>query len=258
MVTYRVTARSSGVLIMSLSAHLDFQREGQPRLQSALSRDSNVSLYTQKSARSGNGPRHSRWSCDVFRCPCPSRSWMTRDSEKALSRTPRAKPLYGSRRYATTPGAHTATSASFITALAAAAGQTSAVLIKDRPQIHFQRRVSDPEDIALELAEAFAFGDGVGALEIGFQKPDFGNAFGNVIVAASLHLGETVVTNDLDAQERDSRGRLFQVELLAQQPQILALFAFFVRVEARFLEFKIGDGVLHSLADKIDPLLNLR
>src|SRR5450759_5009540 len=83
MVTYRVTARSSGVLIMSLSAHLDFQREGQPRLQSALSRDSNVSLYTQKSARSGNGPRHSRWSCDVFRCPCPSRSWMTAYSESA-------------------------------------------------------------------------------------------------------------------------------------------------------------------------------
>src|ERR1039458_2292214 len=167
-------------------------------------------------------------------------------------------PLSEAPTIRSTPAAHIAPSASFITALAAAAGQTSAVLIKDRPQIHFQRRVCDPEDIALELAEAFAFGDGVGALEIGFQKPDFGNAFGNVIVAASLHLGETVVTNDLDAQERDSRRRLFQVELLAQQAQILALFAFFVRVEARFLEFMIGDGVLHSLADKIDPLLNLR
>src|ERR1035441_10161112 len=161
------------------------------------------------------------------------------------------------RRYVPNPAAHIAHSASFITALAAAAGQTSAVLIKDRPQNHFQRRGCEPEDIALEVAEAFAFGDGVGALEIGFQKPDFGNAFGNVIVAASLHVGETVVTNDLDAQERDSRRRLFQVELLAQQAQILALFAFFVRVEARFLEFMIGDGVLHSLADKIDPLLNL-
>src|ERR1017187_1649695 len=81
MVTYRVTASSSGVLIMSLSAHLDFQRESQPRLQSALSRDSNVSLYTLKSARSGNGPRHSRWSCDVFRCSCPGPSWMTRQPE---------------------------------------------------------------------------------------------------------------------------------------------------------------------------------
>src|SRR5215831_9652994 len=37
---------------------------------------------------------------------------------------------------------------------------TSAVLIKDRPEIHFQRRVSDLEDFAFELAEAIGFGDG--------------------------------------------------------------------------------------------------
>jgi hypothetical protein len=41
-----------------------------------------------------------------------------------------------------------------------AARQTGAVLIKDPPQIHFQRRVSDSEDFALELAEPIGFGDG--------------------------------------------------------------------------------------------------
>ena len=61
------------------------------------------------------------------------------------------------------------------------------------------------EDFALELAEAFGSGNGIGALEIGAQKPDLGNAPGNVIVATPLNLGETVVTDDLDAQQRDSR-----------------------------------------------------
>src|SRR5580700_12349612 len=120
-----------------------------------------------------------------------------------------------------------------------AARQTSAVLIKDPPQIHFQRRVCDLEDPAFELAEAFGLGESVGALEIGVQKPDLGNTFGNIIVAAFLNLGETLVTDDLDAQERDSRRWFFQVELLAERAQILALFPFFVRVEARFLEFMI-------------------
>jgi hypothetical protein len=59
-----------------------------------------------------------------------------------------------------------------------AARQTSAFLIKDPPQIHFQRRVCDLEDPTFELAEAFGFGDSVGALEIGVQKPDLGNTFG--------------------------------------------------------------------------------
>jgi hypothetical protein len=68
------------------------------------------------------------------------------------------------RRYVLSPVAYIAHSASFITVLGAAAGRTSTVLIKDRPQIHFQRRVCDPEDISLELAETFALGDGIGAL----------------------------------------------------------------------------------------------
>src|SRR6266853_1472206 len=98
----------------------------------------------------------------------------------------------------------------------------------------------------------------VGALKTGVQKPYLGNAFGDVIVAAFLNLGETVVADDLDTQERDSRRWLFQIELLAQQAQILALFPFFVRIEPCFIEFVIGDGALHSVDDEIDPLLNLR
>jgi hypothetical protein len=56
-----------------------------------------------------------------------------------------------------------------------------------------------------------------------------GNAFTNVIVAAFLNFGETLITDDLDAQERDSRWWFFQVELLTQQAQILSLFPFFLR-----------------------------
>jgi hypothetical protein len=90
------------------------------------------------------------------------------------------------------------------------ATQTRAVLIKDPSQVHFQWRVCDLEDFTLELAEASGLIDRVGALEIGVQKPDLCNAVGNVIVAALLNLAETVVTDDLDAQERDSRRRFFQ------------------------------------------------
>ncbi len=52
---------------------------------------------------------------------------------------------------------------------------TASVLVKDPPQIDFQRRVCDLKDPAFELAEAFAFGDRIGMLEIGFQKSDPGN-----------------------------------------------------------------------------------
>src|ERR1017187_8376419 len=93
---------------------------------------------------------------------------------------------------------------------------TSTALIKDPPEMHFQRRVCDPEDFAFELAEATGFCDRVCALQARFQKPDFGNAFGNVILAALSELREKVVTDDRNAQERDSRRRCFQVELLAK------------------------------------------
>ena len=97
-------------------------------------------------------------------------------------------------------------SASFDHRSGRSARQTSAVLIKDPPHIHFQRRVCDLEDFALELAEPIGFGDGAGALKTGVQKPYLGNAFGDVIVAAFLNVRETVVADDLDTQDgtRDS------------------------------------------------------
>jgi hypothetical protein len=63
-------------------------------------------------------------------------------------------------------------SASVITALGAPPHE---VLIKDPPQVHFQRRVGDPEDFTFELVEAFGFGDAVDAFEIGGQQPDLDN-----------------------------------------------------------------------------------
>src|SRR5260370_30729559 len=94
------------------------------------------------------------------------------------------------------------------------------VLIRDCPQILFQRRVCDLEYSTSELAEAFGLGAGVSPLQIGAQQPDLGNAFGNVIVAAFLNLGATLATDDLDAQDRDWRPRLFQVGLRTHHPQL--------------------------------------
>ena len=43
---------------------------------------------------------------------------------------------------------------------------------------------------------------------------------------------------------------------LAKSAQVLALFAFFVRVEARLFELVVRDGVLHSMDDELDALLH--
>jgi hypothetical protein len=45
----------------------------------------------------------------------------------------------------------------------------------------------------------------LGALKTGVQKPYLCDAFGDVIVATLLNLGETVVADDLDTQKRDPR-----------------------------------------------------
>src|SRR5215470_4798276 len=74
-----------------------------------------------------------------------------------------------------------------------AGSQSSAVLLEDPLQIHFQRRVCDLEDFTFELAKTVGFGDGVGELEVGVKKPDFGNAFSNIIVAASSNFSERLV-----------------------------------------------------------------
>ena len=67
------------------------------------------------------------------------------------------------------------------------------------------------EDFALELAQPIGLGDGVGALKSRLQKPYLGNAFDDVTVAAFLHLHETVVADDFDAQQRYSRRWLWIV-----------------------------------------------
>ena len=46
--------------------------------------------------------------------------------------------------------------------------------------------------------------------------------------------------------------------LLAQSAQILSFLAFFVGVEARFLELVARDGILHAVHDELDPLLHIR
>jgi hypothetical protein len=96
-----------------------------------------------------------------------------------------------------------------------ASSKTGPVLIEELLQVHFQGRIWKPEDFVPELPEAFGFGAGVGAPGGGIQKPDLGNAFGDVIVATFLNPGETVVMDDLDTQYRGSRRRCFEVELLA-------------------------------------------
>src|ERR1022692_1296461 len=54
----------------------------------------------------------------------------------------------------------------------------------------------------------------------------------------------------------DTSGRLVQMIFLAQRAQILALLAFFIRVETCLLEFMVGDRVLHAMHDELDALLD--
>ena len=42
----------------------------------------------------------------------------------------------------------------------------------------------------------------------------------------------------------------------AKSAQVLALLAFFIRVEARLLELVVRDGVLHTVDDELDALLD--
>jgi hypothetical protein len=84
-----------------------------------------------------------------------------RKSDTPTNRQCRSFPAVGTFRSLVARIAH---SASFYHRSGRAARQTSAVLIKDPTQIHFQRRVCDLENFASELAEAFGLGDGVGAL----------------------------------------------------------------------------------------------
>ena len=55
----------------------------------------------------------------------------------------------------------------------------------------------------------------------------------------------------------DAGGRIVQVVLLAQLAHVLALFALFVRIEARLLELVVRDGVFHAVHDELDALLDV-
>ncbi len=52
-------------------------------------------------------------------------------------------------------------------------------------------------------------------------------------------------------------GGIVEMILFAQGAQVLALLALLVRVEARLLELVVGDGILHTVGDELDPLLHL-
>src|SRR6266436_7055869 len=61
----------------------------------------------------------------------------------------------------------------------------------------------------------------------------------------------------LDVLPTDNAGGGFiEVVFFAKGAQVLALLAFFVRVEARLLELVVRDGVLHTVDDELDALLD--
>src|SRR5713101_5588538 len=61
----------------------------------------------------------------------------------------------------------------------------------------------------------------------------------------------------LDVFPTDNAGGGFlEVVFFAKSAQVLALLAFLIRVEARLLELVVRDGVLHTVDDELDPLLD--
>src|SRR5690348_7279323 len=63
----------------------------------------------------------------------------------------------------------------------------------------------------------------------------------------------------LDVLPTDNAGGGFiEVVFFAKSTQVLALLAFLVRVEARLLELVVRDGVLHTVNDELNPLLDFR
>src|SRR4029078_9139063 len=63
----------------------------------------------------------------------------------------------------------------------------------------------------------------------------------------------------LDVLPTDNAGGGFiEVVFFAKGAQFLALFAFLVRVKARLLELVVRDGVLHTMDDEFNPLLDFR
>src|SRR3979411_1111207 len=63
----------------------------------------------------------------------------------------------------------------------------------------------------------------------------------------------------LDVLPTDNAGGgLIEVVFFAKSAQVFALLAFFVRIEARLLELVVRDGVLHTMDDELDALLDFR
>ena len=61
----------------------------------------------------------------------------------------------------------------------------------------------------------------------------------------------------LDVLPTDNAGGGFiEVVFFAKSTQVLALFAFFVRIEARLLELVVRDGVLHTVDDELNAFLH--
>src|SRR5207245_3428050 len=62
----------------------------------------------------------------------------------------------------------------------------------------------------------------------------------------------------LDVLPTDNAGGGFiEVVFFAKGAQVLALLAFFVRVEARLLELVVRDGVLHTVDDEFNAFVDL-
>ncbi len=55
----------------------------------------------------------------------------------------------------------------------------------------------------------------------------------------------------------DAGGGFVQMIFFAKSAQVLALFAFLVRIETGLLELVVRDGVFHAVDDELDPLLHL-
>ncbi len=54
----------------------------------------------------------------------------------------------------------------------------------------------------------------------------------------------------------DARGRVVQLETLPQPAQVFFFLALFFGIEARLLEFVIGDRCFHPVRNEFHPLLN--
>src|SRR6266567_330558 len=77
------------------------------------------------------------------------------------------------------------------------------------------------------------------------------------VIALSCEITRLCNSSSMRSSFCDSSS-FIEVVFFAKGAQVLALFAFLVRVEARLLELVVRDGVFHAVYDELDPLLDLR